>query len=113
MKARIALLVVLAILAVTVWLRNERAQSGQKHDIFQPKQAEQRLEALKNASAEASKAYEQAHDEVVRTWKIATQIRERDGIMDPAPCQESKPTSGSGNPEDLKAPYAGLNRNPG
>jgi hypothetical protein len=103
MKARIGVPVVLAMLATTAWFQKERVPVGQAPAISEPQQTEQKLQALEKASAEAWRAYEQAKDEAKRTWKIATQIRERDEIMDPAPHGESDPTSRSGNPDDLKA----------
>src|SRR5688500_3003023 len=103
MKPFIGALLVLAILASTVWFRKERAPIGQKQLITPTIQGEQNLEALWKAEAETRKAAEQAQEEAERTWKIATQIRERDGIIDPAPHRESEPTSRSGDPDHLKA----------
>ena len=101
MKARTGVLLVLAIVA-TGWFQKERVPARHKQETPEPKPAEQKLEALRKASTEAWAAYDYAREEAKRTRKIATQIRERDGIIDPAPHRESDSTSRSGNPDDLK-----------
>jgi hypothetical protein len=103
MKARFGILVLWIIFQTTASPETERPSVTQKEAIPEAKQTAERLRQLREASAQAWKAYDQARAEAKRTWKIATEIRERDGILDPAPHRESKPTARSGNTDDLKA----------
>ena len=103
MKAKMGVLVVCTMLALAAWLQMDRQPRGQEKNAADHKQAEEPAQALEKAAAEAGEAYKQSHEEAERTWKIAKQIRERDGIIDPAPHRDSVPTARSGNPDDAQA----------
>jgi hypothetical protein len=102
MKVRVGVLLIFPFLHSSMRSEERSVPVGQERPNSGAEKAAQ--ESVWELSAEeARKAYEQAQVEVERAWKIATQIRERDGIIDAAPHRESGPVVRSGKADDLQA----------